>query len=241
MSNPFRFQHFTVFQEKSAFKVGTDSVVLGAWISCEKATSILDIGTGTGLLALMSAQKNPDAQIIGIDSDEDSLYEAQENFRHSPWSDRLKAINTNFQDFHIEKPFDYIVSNPPYFSGALPGPESRKNNARHMEADGFKTLARQISRLLKAEGIFGCILPEKEWTAFSAELSQNNLFLKRSRTVFPKPGIGNKTRILSEWSPVKEDLITEPELVLRSEKGTYSEEYKELTQPFYLKEALTCL
>lgn len=241
MSNPFRFQHFTVFQKKSAFKVGTDSVVLGAWISCEKAASILDIGTGTGLLSLMCAQKNPYAQIIGIDSDEDSLYEAQENFRHSPWSDRLKGINIGFQEFHVEKRFDYIVSNPPYFSGALRGPESRKNNARHMESDGFNTLARQIARLLNAGGIFGCILPEKEWILFSAELSQHDLFLRRSRTIFPKPGIGNKVRILSEWSPEKKELITEPDLILRSEKGTYSEEYKELTQPFYLKEALTCL
>jgi tRNA1Val (adenine37-N6)-methyltransferase len=235
VSNPFRFQQFTVLQEKSAFKVGTDSVVLGAWSACEKAGSILDLGTGTGLLALMCAQKNPDAQIIGIDPDPDSLDEARKNFGRSPWSDRLKAINTSFQNFGPSL-FDYIVCNPPYFNAALPGRDARKNHARHMEPDGFTTLARQITRWLNPGGIFGFILPEKEWEIFSAELAHNHLFLLRRRSVFPKPGTKNKVRILSEWSPKEKDLIMESDLFLRTEKGTYSMEYKNLTGDFYLKE-----
>lgn len=237
MSNPFQFQQFTIFQEKSAFKVGTDSVILGAWISCEKAASVLDIGTGTGLLAMMCAQKNSDAHIMGIDTDGDSLDEARYNFGKSPWPKRLQTIHVGFQNFHTEKRFDYIVCNPPYFSGALKGPETRKNNARHMEPYGFTTLALQISRLLNPEGTFGCILPEKEWTLFSTELRRNLLFPIRCRTVFPKPGVTNKARFLSEWSPIKKELITEPDLFLRSEMGSYSEEYKNLTRSFYLKEA----
>jgi tRNA1Val (adenine37-N6)-methyltransferase len=240
VSNPFRFQQFTVFQEKSAFKVGTDSVVLGAWSACEKAESILDIGTGTGLLALMCAQKNKHAPIIGIDPDPDTLNEALKNFGCSPWSHRLQAINIGFQNFGTSL-FDYIICNPPYFCGALHGPETRKNNARHMEPDGFTALARQIPSLLSPGGIFGFILPEKEWELFSAELVQNNLFLRRRMSVFPKPGMKNKERILSEWSSPKKNLITEPDLFLRTEEGAYSMEYKNLTRHFYLKEAVTAL
>lgn len=178
-----------------------------------------------------------DAHIMGIDTDLDSLDEAQYNFGKSPWPKRLQTIHVGFQNFHTEKRFDYIVCNPPYFSGALQGPETRKNNARHMEPDGFTTLALQISRLLSPEGIFGCILPEKEWTLFSAELRRNLLFPRRCRAVFPKPGVTNKVRFLSEWSPIKKDPITEPDLFLRSKMGLYSEEYKKLTRSFYLKEA----
>jgi tRNA1Val (adenine37-N6)-methyltransferase len=233
VSKPFHFIRFSVVQSDAAFKVGTDSVILGAWAACDSARRILDIGTGTGLLALMCAQRNPSAEITALEKDLPSLNEARNNFLHSPWAERLFPAEGNFETGLTAENFDYIISNPPYFRSALPSPEVRKNAARHIQPDGFHVLARRIFEWLTPEGKFGCILPEKEYELFARELEEKGLFLIRSRRVLPKPGAENKSRILSEWGKQPASAQKETDLFIRDEAGYYSAEYRKLTEEFY--------
>jgi len=134
MPNPwFQFKQFTVWHDKCAMKVGTDGVLLGAWADMEQARSILDVGTGSGLIALMAAQRNLTAAITAIDIDESAIIQARENFDRSPWVNRLTAEPISLEDFagSTDAMFDVIVSNPPYFHQSLHSPDKKRTLARH--------------------------------------------------------------------------------------------------------------
>ena len=133
MSNPyFQFKQFTVWHDKCAMKVGTDGVLLGAWASVQNAHKILDVGTGTGLVALMLAQRSlPDADIIALEIDEAAAGQARENVTRSPWKERVEVVQTDFRDYQSSDKFDVIVSNPPYFVDSLECPDQQRNAARH--------------------------------------------------------------------------------------------------------------
>lgn len=208
-------------------------MILGAWASCGCANRILDVGTGTGLLALMCAQRNPTAEIFALENDLPSLKEAAYNFFRSHWAGRLFPVKGNFEKALSEEKFDYIICNPPYFSSALPSPEIRKNTARHVQSDGFRVLAGRIFEWLTPEGKFGCILPEKENGMLARELEEKGLFLVRSRRVLPKPGAENKSRVLSEWGKQPASAQKETDLFIRDEMGNYSSDYRSLTEEFY--------
>ena len=137
----FRFKQFGVRHEKSAMKVGTDGVLLGAWTNAENAKKVLDIGTGTGLIALMIAQRSK-ALITGIEIDEDAAEEAYENFVSSPWGDRLRVENSDFAVFSniCNEKYDVIVSNPPYFVDSLECPDEKRGKARHTSSLSFENL-----------------------------------------------------------------------------------------------------
>lgn len=233
MSNPFSFKQFTVNQKNAAFKVGTDSVILGAWANLEKANSILDIGTGTGLLALMAAQRNTRAQITAIERDKPSYDDAMWNFLNSPWSNRLNLEYISMEEHSPQNRYDYIITNPPYFIGSLLSPHERKNDARHISSDWFAVLAEKVTLLSSKNGTFGAVLPTVSHDFLAKELSSKGWFLVRKQDVLPYPG-GEKKRVLAEWKKEQHALDEPPALHVRDAKREYTSEYSRLTIDFYL-------
>ena len=170
----FRFKQFTVWHDRCAMKVGTDGVLLGAWAGQERLgetqvnhpRNILDIGTGSGLIALMLAQRFPQARITGIDCDKDAAMQAMENFTGSPWADRLRAVRTGLQDFCRDtataaERFDLIVSNPPFYDNTLTNPDSRRCAARHTGGLPHDELLLLSAGLLSDTGVFSLIVPSE--------------------------------------------------------------------------------
>ena len=143
-------------------KVGTDGTLLGAWASLRSAGTILDIGTGTGLIAIMAAQRSPEARITAIDIDADCITQARENVAASPWSDRIEVVHSSLQDFEPAIRFERIISNPPYFVDSLRSPDAARSTARHTDTLPFAELSQGVSRLLSPTGRFALILPPPE-------------------------------------------------------------------------------
>ena len=161
MSNPFfKFKRFTVYHDRCAMKVGTDGVLLGAWTDVEGVRSVLDVGTGTGLIALMLSQRC-DAAVQAIDIDEDAVIQARENVKNSPWPEQIEVRQEDVREFAetCGRRFDLIVSNPPYFTEKVMCPEQRRNAARHTEGLAFSELAAAVSALLAEQGRFSVVLP----------------------------------------------------------------------------------
>lgn len=152
----FRFKQFVIHQEGCAMKVGTDGVLLGAWAQGGKR--ILDIGTGTGILALMMAQRFPDASITAIDIDNDAFRQAEENIANSPFADRINVVHSSLQNFPNEM-FDCIVSNPPFFEDSLLCPDEQRSLARHTASLSFRELILCSSQLLTDNGVMSMIVP----------------------------------------------------------------------------------
>jgi len=216
--------------------VGTDSVVLGAWAKIRQAKTILDIGTGTGLLALMCAQRNTTAQIMAVEKDGASYWDAQHNFMQSPWGDRLQAIHCHLADYDTDTKFDYIICNPPYFLNALLSPDERKSDARHANEEWFSLLADRVNSLSIPESTFGCILPDEEYGVLSENLKKAGWQMGRIQKLLPYPG-GDKIRVLAEWKRTNENCVPDvmPDIHVRNGDREFSEDYKKLTQDFYLK------
>lgn len=230
----FQFKNFSVSQERSAMKVGTDGVLLGAWVNPLSADSILDIGTGTGLLALMLAQKSS-AFIDAIDIDRDSCSQATENVLLSPWSDKIKVVNCPLQDFRPGKRYDLIVSNPPYFIDSFAASDEARNIARSASASlSFEQLVDAVVRLLSSSGRFCVILPSKEGVFFRELAEQSGLFcnhITHVKTKMSKP----EKRVLMEFGRSGEELL-EDELIIHEEKDdrVYTDQYKLLTHDYYM-------
>ena len=236
MSNSyFSFKQFTVFQDKCAMKVGIDGVLLGVWTPVEDVKTILDVGTGTGLIALMLAQRSQ-AEITGIDIEPHAVQQATENVRNSPWSNRITIIENSFQDFSTcsNQHFDLIVSNPPYFVDSLKAPSDNRTAARHTDTLAHEELILSAKSLLTKTGRICIILPVNEGLRCMNFAEQNQLFCTKSVKIFPKPGAIAK-RLLLEFSLVPEAKI-ESELIIESDiRHHYSPEFTELAKDFYLK------
>ena len=214
-------------------KVGTDGVLLGAWSKAIEG-NVLDIGTGTGLIALMLAQRTKIALIDAIEIDEAASKEAQNNFNNSDWKERLISINSSLQDFHPQKKYDLIISNPPFFINATKAPEANRNNARHTDNLSFDELLSSVNRLLADTGIFSLILPINEANHFIELALQSKFYLNRKCLVKPNPTKAAK-RVLMEFS-FSEKEIVEEELTIETEnRHEYTKEYISLTKDFYLK------
>jgi tRNA1Val (adenine37-N6)-methyltransferase len=232
--NDFHFKQFIVKQDRCAMKVGTDGVLLGSWVNPEKATNILDIGTGTGLIALMLAQRSQ-AQIDAIDIDADATVQAEENFDISPWKKRLHARHVSLQEFTAHNPgrYDLIVSNPPYFLGAHPAPSEARNIARHMdESLSIEELAECVKKLLAPGGRFCVILPFMEGMKFIEYGRLHGLYVTHLTKVKTKIDKHEK-RLMMEFA-VDERTATEDELVIQEEDMSYTPRYIEMTRDFYL-------
>ena len=228
----FRFKQFAVEQEDVAMKVGTDGVLLGAWADCEGAERILDIGTGTGVIALQMAQRNNHAQIRAVEIDEAAAKRARANFNLSPWAERLTVEQSAVQEFEPSEKFDLIVSNPPYFVDSLLPPDAKRSTARHTHDLTFEELDKVVAHLLADSGKFALILPIAE---FEKYLALTQLHLVRRCDVCPVEG-GAVKRIMGEFakqptSQLKLEVIA----IEKGRRGDYTDDYRALTKDFYLK------
>lgn len=236
MSSPFKFKQFSIQQERSAMKIGTDSVLLGAWVSIEKnPESILDLGAGTGILSLQLAQRCHAEIIDAVELDVDAYEECVENFEASDWGDRLFCYHASVQQFasEIEDSYDLIISNPPFYSEDYKSDDKARNTARFTDSLPFNDLVIAASQLLSEKGSFALILPRKEEEEFIRLASENGLFPNRICRVK-----GNST------SEVKRSLITFTfektetsfeELTIEISRHVYTEDYINLVKDFYLK------
>jgi tRNA1Val (adenine37-N6)-methyltransferase len=229
----FQFRQFIVRQDKCAMKVGTDAVLLGSWVGAREAENILDIGTGTGIIAMMLAQKSK-AQIDAIDICPDSFAQARENAGVSLWAERITVHHISFQDFSVRstKKYDLIVSNPPFFSDA-PKPQTLgRIQSRHTDLLPFSELIAGVKKIISAEGKFCVVLPCREGAAFVDEALRQELFCSSILRVKTKPEKQEK-RLLMEFTPQLRN-IRESEMVIRSGDNEFSKEYEEMTREYYL-------
>ena len=215
-------------------KVGTDGVLLGAWCPVDSRASVLDVGTGSGLIALMLAQRIQGAQITAIDIDAGAVEQAKYNFGVSPWADRLECHQTALQEVEGEGIYDLIVSNPPYFQDSLKNPDSQRAMARHTDTLSYEELLKHGARLLTKEGIIALVLPIEAEQQIIALAQIYGLYPTHITHVYPKPGKAAK-RLLIAFSPLASRLSPiANSLTLESETAPRSEAYIELTKEFYL-------
>lgn len=213
-------------------KISTDAVLLGALAKADSPQNILDIGTGTGVISLMLAQRFPDSLITAIEIDPDAAGQAEENFSDSPFSERLRIIQGKFQDYCEDRHFDLIVSNPPYFPDHLKPKDSKRNQALHTDALSFEEVIEQAARLLKRNGEIWIILPPRQMGDFSALALKRGLFpihriLVRDRPFKP---IIREIVGFSQKSGALEPI----EIFLKNENGAFSEAYSILISGFLL-------
>lgn len=222
-------------QQKCAHKVGTDAVLLGAWAKVEKAKSILDIGTGTGVIALMMAQKSK-AQVDAIDMEQSSYEQAVENAGNSPWPDRVHVHRSSLQDFSkaTEKKYDVIISNPPYFVDSYKAPDEERNHARHNDTLPFKDLVEGVKNLLLPDGKFYIILPTKEANDFKAMAEKKGLNLVKRLRIKTKLVNDTEKRHLMQFSFITSSLSDQTLSIEKEGHHDYTDEYKLLTGDFYL-------
>ncbi len=225
----FTFKQFTIQQSKEVFRVGTDGVLLGALASIEGALNILEIGTGTGLISLMLAQRNSEAQFFGIDINKEAAELTKNNFEKSPFSLRLKNAHQDFKDFETGEKFDLIVSNPPYFEAS----DSEKDKvARQTVELNFRQLVSKSSQMLSEKGILSVIIPAEAGNDFIALAKENSLFLIRRINI---KGIENSKlkRLILEFS-LSEEELSESEFIIEKSPRQYSDQYLELTKEFHV-------
>jgi tRNA1Val (adenine37-N6)-methyltransferase len=233
-NNFFRFKQFMVNQDKCAMKVNTDSCIFGAIIEHPSPQSILDIGTGTGVLALMMAQRFPFAQIQAVEIDSSAAKQAAENFNLSPWKERLKVFHLSVQEFSSSSDlrFDLIISNPPWFTRHHKSPDVKRSLARHNDFLPFNDLAMCVSGLISPTGIFYITLPLGESEQFNDIMIVNGL-LKCSEILI-RPGPSHEpNRMISGYSAVLSPL-KKSGLIIFDSGGNYSTESVRLLRDFYL-------
>lgn len=232
---PFRFKQFAIEQDRCSMKVGTDGVLLGAWADASGAEYILDIGTGSGVIAIMLAQRNERARIQGVEIDVASFEQARANMAQSPWSNRLDAIHMAIQDFvqNTDARYDLIVSNPPFFTGGNLSYSQDRNSVRHTVKLPHQDLLSAVRKLLAKEGRFTLILPYLEGLRFCELAGTYQLHCQASTEVRSKAGRPVE-RLLLTFGRIKQNPVEE-ELILQDESGEWTAAYKALTKAFYLK------
>ena len=233
-NNYFQFKQFMIRQEKSAMRVGTDGVLLGAWTDVSNAKNILDIGAGTGLIAIMLAQRSK-AKITGIEIEVQAANEAIQNAKNSPWTNRINIVHLPFQEFaaKTEERFDTIVSNPPYFTNAVKSKQDEKSVARHNHLLPFKELLQGVSKLLTPDGKLSVILPVNEAINFTNQAKESGLFPSVLTEVKPSTN-KEPNRQLMEFSQ-KVGNPGKGTLSIFEKNGVdFTDEYKNLTAGFYL-------
>lgn len=230
----FDFKQFRVYHDRCAMKVGTDGVLLGAWAPVVQAQRILDIGTGTGLVALMLAQRS-EATIVGVELDKDAAQQATENVHASTFAQRIKIVNADILDYNNAQRFDAIVSNPPFFQNALECPELGRSRARHTASLPLDALIDTVCKLLVEGGTFAVILPTDVAEEFMGTCISNHLFPNQITAVKTVPRKSPKRMLMSF---IKEEPNTElirDEIILATATGERSEQYRALTNEFYLE------
>lgn len=228
----FHFRQFSVCHRHCAMKVGTDGVLLGA-LAAVRGSSALDIGTGSGLVALMLAQRSPQIRVTAIDIDTGAVNQAADNFRASPWPSRLTALQADVVSYEPALPFDTVVCNPPYYEHSPAAGSETRQKARVADRLTHEQLAVAVGRLLAPDGCFSVILPYDDTGRFAWLCWQNGLFLRRRVDVCTKYGKTYKRSVLV-FERFSGELHVES-LCLMNGDGKRSEAYGSLTEAFYLR------
>lgn len=232
-ANHFIFKEFTINQEKSAFKVGTDGVLLGAYADVTGVHRILDIGTGTGLISLMLAQRS-EAEVVAIEPDHESFIQSCENINNSKWKDRIEVFETTLQEYNTKNKFDLIVTNPPYFSDSIRNPDQRKSFARHNDTLSSSDILKSMNLLLNYNGRLQLIMPYIEGNILIAEASGYGFYCYDMLKIRPLPTSEIRRLILTfgrERVRITEKFLT----IEHGKRHEFTEEYINLTKDFYLK------
>jgi tRNA1Val (adenine37-N6)-methyltransferase len=236
----FYFKQFAIAQDKCAMKVGTDGILLGAWAKLPENAQILDIGTGTGLLALMLAQRSQSSNtfsntfIDAVEIDHDAYQQAKENIESSPWRDRINIDHASIQDWVIacSQQYDLIISNPPFFENAFKPSQNSRNLARHSDSLSQTDILQIAEKLLKLNGHLAVIYPTDLANNFLDKSQSFNLFCDRQVHVKPTPQSPVK-RILLELSPTQCPAQATM-LTIEESKHLYTQDYIALVKDFYL-------
>lgn len=230
----FDFKQFRVDQDLCAMKVCTDSCILGAYVNPGNVQQILDIGTGTGLLALMLAQKT-NASIDAVEIDTDAAGQAAFNIKRSSWKNRIDVYNESIQHFarRINKKYDFIISNPPFYDNYLKSSRSNINVAYHSMYLTFDELIDSVLLLLKKDGKFVCLLPSQLAPDFIKKAKQKGLYLKEQLSIKDNPDSSVFREVLFYTLEKAKEIISN-ELVIKDSKSAYSEAFTRLLKPYYL-------
>ena len=226
---PFRFKKFTVQQHKEVFRVGTDGVLLGALADCSGAKHILEVGTGTGLVALMTAQRNLNGNVTAIDVNPVAAELAAKNFSESLFGDRMRAMHRDYKAFDTQNKFDLIISNPPYFET---NPSEKDATARQQRELSFKSLISKTAEILAPEGRFCVIIPFPAGPFFEKICEENKLFVLRRLTVYGNANVEPK-RLILEFSFNENISVAEETFVTEKAPRVYSEQYLKATADFH--------
>jgi tRNA1Val (adenine37-N6)-methyltransferase len=233
----FQLKQFSIEQDRCAMKIGTDGILLGAWTPLENnPISILDIGTGTGIIALMLSQRSNAQQIDALEIDEDAYEQAVDNFENSPWRDRLFCFHAGLDEF-VEEPedeYDLIVSNPPFYTEDYKTESEQRDLARFADAMPFEDLIEAAALLLSENGVFTVVIPFKEEESFIGIANEYELYPIKITRVKGTPTSEIKRSLLA-FSRNKNSLILTDELIIETARHVYTLEYIELTKKFYLK------
>lgn len=214
-------------------KVGTDGVLLGAWADVEGCRSLMDIGTGTGLVALMAAQRAPEAVVTALEIDGEAAVQAAENALASPFADRVCVLQSDVRGFQAEDSFDGLLCNPPYFERSLHCPDSARSTARHDDSLSLDALAEVADRLLSNDGVLSVVLPMERRTDMVVAAAMHSLFLTRETMVRTLPSKAPK-RVLLAFAR-NASACSPQTLCIEVSPGTYSPDFIALVRNFYLK------
>ncbi len=231
----FQFKQFVIEQDRCTMKIGTDGVLLGAWANVKDAQTALDIGTGTGVIAIMLAQRTDDTLIHAVEIEDEACAQAQENMTNAPWADRLQAFHTSIQD-HAKtyaNQYDLIVSNPPFFTGGTFSSNQDKNSVRHTIKLPHGDLLAAVRTLLSTAGKFAIILPYIEGLRFQELAKTYNLYLTKVMEVKPKEDKPVE-RLLMQFEREKKPLEKEELIIQHDGANEWTEDYIALTGDFYL-------
>jgi tRNA1Val (adenine37-N6)-methyltransferase len=230
---PFNFKKFSIHQNNAAMKIGTDGILIGAWVNISKKFKALDIGSGTGIISIMLCQRNLNLDLDSIELSPSAIMDAKINIENCDWSDRIKLFHQDLKDFHPDSNYDLIVSNPPYFKGSLQPSNSERSKARHQNDLKLEDILKFSKQNLTKDGSLNIILPfeqKKEAKEFAKKYSLNSI---RECAVFPKPDKAPH-RILIEFSRSEnKQMIKESLVIEKAGRHNYSEDYKKLTREFY--------
>jgi len=231
----FQFKQFRINQERSAMKVGTDGVLLGAWTNLNGIKHIVDMGCGTGLVALMLAQRSK-ARIDGIEINQNAASQAAENFASSPWPERLNSICGDIKQVCklLEGEFDLAVCNPPFFPGHVKPPEENRSYARHINANDWILWFNAAFEMTTSTGKAVFILPFENISERIKTADQSGFYPEAILNIRPKPGKEFK-RCIVQFSKQKTEMIHHELTIETGERGIYTDEFKTLVKDFYLK------
>ncbi len=235
MSGIFQFKQFRVDQSGCAMKINTDGVLLGALVNADSPEAILDIGTGTGVIALMLAQRFTDAEIDAVEIDENTSSTTARNFNNSPFSDRLKIYPASFEGFldtHPEKKYDLIISNPPFYIDSLKSPKAQKSLAKHTDLDFFEVLIKYITKHLSSKGLCWLILPLAIASLTKEFAGQSGLYLQKTIKIHSfENSEPHREIVCFGFNQISAEIS---KLTIYKAIGDYSEEYMKLLQPYFI-------